>query len=154
MHYFEAPALSYSCSRPSVFLAGGITGCPLWQMQAVQLLEHKDIDIFNPRRLNFPMDDPNAALEQITWERHCLHQAKTILFWFCKETTQPIVLFELGYHLARSKFINGFRTGADKKICIGIEPGYAREQDVRIQTQLVYPKFVFATNLPDLCAMV
>ena len=27
-----------------------------------------DLVVFNPKRENFPIDDPNAAYEQIAWE--------------------------------------------------------------------------------------
>ena len=57
---------------------------------------------------------------------------------------------ELGYHLART----AYSVLPGLAIRIGIEPGYAREQDVRIQTLLVYPQFKFATSLSELCSMV
>lgn len=53
------------------FLAGGITGCKDWQKQVIDYLENQpDTDnlvIFNPRRENFPINDPSAAEEQIKW---------------------------------------------------------------------------------------
>lgn len=59
------------------FLAGGITNCPDWQSEVIENLQKYDqkyqneldsLVIFNPRRPNFPIDDPNASLQQITWE--------------------------------------------------------------------------------------
>lgn len=59
------------------FLAGGITGCQDWQQTVISQLEEydrnnnnilSDLVVFNPRRKNFPIDDPAASLEQIKWE--------------------------------------------------------------------------------------
>lgn len=56
-----------------VFLAGGITNCPNWQWNVIKLLkdavnDYPNLVILNPRRDNFPIDDPNASEEQITWD--------------------------------------------------------------------------------------
>jgi hypothetical protein len=108
----------------SLFLAGGITGCPEWQTEMIQHLQETNLYIYNPRRTNFPIHDPTAAVAQIAWEHHHLKRAHAISFWFCKETIQPIVLFELG------------KWYQHKKIFIGMDPEYPRRQDVEIQTQL------------------
>jgi hypothetical protein len=116
-----------------VFLAGGITGCPDWQAKAIQLIRQnatRDIVLYNPRRPNFPIDDPSAAPQQIEWEFKALNHADTILFWFCKEAIQPIALYELGRHAYR------FSKGHFSNLLVGVEPGYPREQDVRIQLDL------------------
>jgi hypothetical protein len=154
VRYLEAPRI-YGCGAvpsPLVFLAGGITGCPDWQKEARAALEKHDgtgeplwpCAILNPRREDFPMHDPDAAEEQITWEYQALRDADIILFWFCKETVQPIVLFELGATMERHYYQDEDdeldtapekRWGGDKLV-IGIEPGYAREQDVRVQVAL------------------
>jgi hypothetical protein len=128
------PAFSFN----SIFLAGGITNCPDWQQDMVKLLEDTNATIFNPRRANFPIEDPNAALEQITWEHKALRDANEILFWFPRETICPIVLYELG---AWSK--------TDKPIYVGVHPDYERRQDVEIQTKLVRPdvKIVYALDI-------
>src|SRR5438132_145293 len=80
----------------SVFLAGGITGCPDWQTDMVSLLAGSPVVVLNPRRKNFPIGDPNAAQEQIAWEYRHLRKADRILFWFSAATLNPIVLYELG----------------------------------------------------------
>jgi hypothetical protein len=52
MIYIEAPN-SYqpaSGDGPSVFLAGGITGCPDWQRDARALLDAAPVVVLNPRR--------------------------------------------------------------------------------------------------------
>jgi len=62
----------------SVFLAGGITNCHDWQSDVIAFLQKYNVDdlhsrldklvIYNPRRPNFPIDDPSTAQEQIEWE--------------------------------------------------------------------------------------
>jgi hypothetical protein len=135
--YVEAPN-RYSngpeMSHPMVFLAGGITNCPDWQQDVRKILGDLDLPEFylvNPRRDNFPIHDPNAALEQITWEFHALNQSNIFSMWFSNaESDQPICMYELGRHLVR------FGDGMIDYVCIGVEPGYRRSQDVAIQTQL------------------
>jgi len=117
---------------PTVFLAGGITACPEWQTELVKLLSDELITLVNPRRKNFPMDDPNAAKEQITWEFHRLNQCDIFSMWFCNtpSSDQPICMYELGRHLV-------LHQSHPETIVIGIEPGYKRAQDVMIQSGLV-----------------
>lgn len=114
----------------TLFFAGGITNCPNWQKELLDLLapqlKDNNLTIFNPRRENFPIDDPNAAEEQITWEHNFLRKANAISFWFPKETMCPIVLYELGAW-----------SMTKKPLFIGCHPDYERRQDVEIQTQLV-----------------
>ena len=126
----EIDLTTLKTERHSVFLAGGITNCPDWQQEVVKGLSDLPIIIFNPRRANFPINDPNAALEQITWEYNKLNRCDLICYWFAKETVQPIVLFELG------RFVHSL-----KPIIIGIHPEYPRIQDVKIQTRLARPAF-------------
>jgi hypothetical protein len=130
----EAPNVVNAYRAKQLFLAGGITGCPDWQAQMIQMLSDLPITILNPRRQNFPINDPTAAPEQIAWEYRALnHCSDVILFWFCKETENPIVLYELGYQMGFKQHANG------PKIFVGIEPGYKRKLDVEIQTKLAGP---------------
>jgi len=116
---------------PSVFLAGGITDCPWWQDEVIEKLKDTDAFIYNPRRKNFPIDDPNAAKEQITWEFKALESCDIFTMWFCAgKSDQPICMYELGRNVALMEY-------SPENIVIGIEPGYRREQDVRIQVGLV-----------------
>ena len=78
--------------------------------------------------------DPDAAKDQIAWEYNALRLADIVSFWFCKETIQPIVLYELGATLMRSMEPDG------PKVVIGMEHGYPRAQDVEIQTKLALGK--------------
>jgi hypothetical protein len=121
-----------------IFLAGGITDCPNWQMVVVKALWDLPIFLYNPRRNNFPIHDPNAALEQITWECHYLNKSDVITFWFAKETLQPIVLFELG------KMCMTY-----KQLLIGIHPEYPRKKDVEIQLSLTSANYSIVYSLED-----
>lgn len=149
MRYFEAPQ-EYTTGQKAVFLAGGITDCPDWQQEVVKTLGHMAVDLLNPRRANFPIHDPSAAEAQIKWEFEHLRRADAILFWFCKETMCPIVLYELGCH---SVLVDS-RTGLPKTIFVGVEPNYPREQDVLIQTRLTRPAVRVVHSINALCAQV
>lgn len=130
-----------------VFLAGGITGCPEWQATAIQQIQEKttrNTVLFNPRRPKSPQENPSMAQEQIEWEFKALNTADTILFWFCKETVQPIALYELGRHAYRHSTRRRPST-----LLVGVEPGYPREQDVRIQLELACRQTPFS-KLEDL----
>jgi len=144
MIYIEAvSAYNRSFLEDSIFLAGGITDCPNWQREMVQLLRETDLTLLNPRRQNFPIGDPSAALEQITWEYNALRDAKSILFWFPRETICPIVLYELGAW-----------SMTKKPIYVGTHPEYQRRQDVEIQTKLVRPGVKIARSLEGLARQV
>lgn len=124
-----------------LFLAGGITNCPDWQKIVIE--ELKDVPyltIYNPRRANFPIDDPDAAKEQITWEYKHLSDSDIILFWFSRGSLNPIVLYELGKYGTSSK----------RPIVIGLDPKYERKQDVEIQTKLARPEVKITYSLYDL----
>ena len=139
-----------------VFLGGGITGCWDWQTRAVTLLNLKyaaaqtaakrplrDLVILNPRRASFPMDDVNAAREQIAWEHENLHKADVHAFFFAStsQSEQPITLFEYGYWLGQPK----------SELVVGIEPGFLRRQDVEIQTVLERDDVVIHDTLDAVC---
>lgn len=145
MEYIEAP-IHYWPKRGdlSVFLAGGITGCPDWQQEMRHLLGQTRLHVLNPRRADFPIGDPDAAMEQITWEHDHLRQASGILFWFPCETLCPIVLYELG----------AWSMALGTPIFVGVHPDYVRLQDVRIQTHLIRPEVHIAADLEALADQV
>ena len=127
-----------------VFMAGGITGCPQWAAEMVELLSDVDgLVLMNPRRAEFPIDDPDAALEQVTWEHDHLRMADAILFWFPCETLCPIVLYELGAW-----------SMTKKALWVGVHPDYARRLDVEIQTQLARPDVQVVYSLEALAAQI
>jgi hypothetical protein len=127
----------------TIFCAGGITGCPDWQAVMMKDLAGTDLVVFNPRRPDFDVKDPNASLIQIRWEHDHLREADAILFWFPHETLCPIVLYELGAW-----------SMTDKKIFVGVDPGYKRLQDVIIQTELARPEVVVVSSLGALADQV
>lgn len=124
-----------------VFLAGGISNCPDWQ--SILIDDIKDIahlTIYNPRRKNFPIGDPNAAEEQITWEFNHLRDADIVIFWFSRGSLNPIVLYELGM----------WGNSNNRLVIVGIDSQYERKQDVVIQTQLARPDVVLADSLEEI----
>ena len=123
----EAPVY-YEGRESTLFLAGGITGCLDWQAQAAQMLEDTPWVVFNPRRKDFPINDPGAAYEQIRWEYDHLLRATAILFWFSPGQIQPIALFELG----RWSFTS-------KPLFVGRDPDYPRRRDVDCQLVFARP---------------
>jgi hypothetical protein len=126
MNYVECPQTA--ATSPSLFLAGGITGCPNWQAIVVEQLQDTPLTLFNPRRGQFPIHDPTASEVQIRWEYDHLRKADAILFWFPWETLCPIVLYELGAW-----------SMTNKPLFVGVHPHYQRHRDVQIQTALVRP---------------
>ena len=142
----EAPNETNSFNKNNqLFLAGGITNCPQWQNEIIKLLEKENnLTIYNPRRANFPIDDPDAAEEQITWEYNHLKNADIILFWFSNGSLNPIVLLELGK----------WGLSSTKPIFIGIDKGYERTQDVEIQTKLARPDIEIVYSLKGLANQV
>ena len=134
----KAPDCPVYSDLPSIFLAGGITGCPDWQNKVSRWLHGHDVMVLNPRRDNFPLDDPSAAYDQIKWERTYLRNANVILFWFCAEAIQPIALFELGHW-----------SSTHKPLSVGCDPCYPRANDVIIQLGLARPDFTIHHNLED-----
>jgi hypothetical protein len=129
----EAPNEVYSVKNHNnfkLFLAGGITNCPDWQTYVInELKDVPDLTIYNPRRKNFPINDPKASEEQIMWEFNHLRDADIIIFWFSRGSLNPIVLYELGM----------WANSRDTIFILGIDPEYERKQDVIIQTQLARP---------------
>lgn len=144
MVYIESPQqYSPADGALSVFLAGGITGCPDWQSTMVALLADTPLIVFNPRRAKFPMHDPSAAQAQIVWEYQYLRVVNMILFWFPCDTLCPIVLYELGAW-----------SMTKKPLLIGMHPDYQRRQDVEIQTRLARPGMCLFYSLDDLARAV
>lgn len=128
----------------TIFLAGGITNCWEWQDKAIELLNEKNLDnlvIFNPRRKDFPINDPNAAEEQIKWEFNMLEQCDIFSMYFCAgESDQPICMYELGRNICRMQM--RFPTNLEMRLAITVEKGYKRETDIRVQTSLATLGFV------------
>jgi hypothetical protein len=145
MKLIEAPDPSFGAlGEPDLFLAGGITGCPDWQAEMAGLLAGTCLTVYNPRRKNFPIHDPNAAKAQIEWEYLRLDCASMVLFWFARGSLNPIVLYELGM----------WGNSRVRPIFVGCDPHYERTQDVLIQTGLARPEVRVAPSLLDLAEQV
>jgi hypothetical protein len=127
----------------SVFLAGGITGCPDWQQEIASLLKDTDLLVLNPRRKEFPMNDDQAARIQIKWEYQHLRAADAILFWFPKESVCPIALYELGAW-----------SMTNKTIFVGVHPDYERRLDIEIQIGLRKPGVGIVYSLSELADQI
>ena len=123
--------------RPSLFLAGGITGCEVWQSKMIEAMKNDPVIIYNPRRKHFDITNPSAAEVQIAWEFDKLLKATAVSFWFSLGTSNPIVLYELGMW---------GNSREDRPIIIGMDDGYVRKQDVIIQTALARPEVPVFTN--------
>jgi len=152
----EAPN-NTKCSHTAlcIFLAGGIVSCPDWQQDLIDKISssqyvndlddlYGDIILFNPRRKNFPIDDPTATETQITWEFNKLAFADIIIFWFSAGSINPIVLYELG------KWGNS----SNRNIIIGVHPDYERKEDVIIQTKLARPDLTVVFSLDEIVDLI
>jgi hypothetical protein len=151
LEIIEAVNESKENNQIKLFLAGGITNCPDWQKEIIEKLENnkqplgtsggmlQNVTVFNPRRENFPIDDPNASNEQITWEYKKLRESDIIAFWFSEGSLNPIVLYEYGKH----------GTSQPTKIVVGCHTDYSRKSDVEIQTKLSRPEQKIFYDLGD-----
>lgn len=122
-----------------IFLAGGIQKCREWQKELIDMFKHLNIDtdiyLINPRRDNFPIDDPNATEEQITWEFDMLEECDFFTMFFDNsDSDQPICFYELGRNIERMK--QKFHKIWQNNIIITCDKNFKRVQDVVIQTKL------------------
>jgi Arc/MetJ-type ribon-helix-helix transcriptional regulator len=152
MDYVEAlNEITEDHPKPYVFLGGGITDCPDWQAQVVEML--KDFPhgtLINPRQSQFDMEDPQGGLKQISWEFDKIWEKCAIFtMWFCKETIGPICLFELGSALGRQRVVNQIfaQRFAFAAIIVGGDPEYSRKLDVEVQTALALGEEIGSTPL-------
>lgn len=127
----------------SVFLAGGITGCPDWQTDMVDLLASTDFTLLNPRREKFDITNTKLSDQQIEWEFDHLYIADAVLFWFPCETLCPISLYELGSCAS-----------LPMQIFVGCHPDYARKFDVIKQLSLARPEIIVAGTLQELADQI
>lgn len=90
----------------SIFLAGTIDNGDSddWQAEITELLKDYDVDIYNPRRLEWNSDleqskDCPEFREQVEWELDALTNAHMIIMYLAPNSKSPISLLELGlYH--------------------------------------------------------
>ena len=128
----------------SIFLAGGIMETKYdWQQEMTDRLSDTNLVVLNPRRNDFPKEDPYATTHQIKWEYDHLRKADMILFWFPAEAPCMTSLFELGTW-----------SYSDKPLFVGIEPGYIKRGGMIKQLALVRPDMPVVSNLEDLELMI
>jgi len=130
-------------TNPDLFLAGGISNCPLWQDEIIGLLEDLDITVTNPRRNELITLEGEIARVQISWEFEALELSGAILFWFPKETLCPITLLELGKMMMK-----------DKPLFVGVHPEYKRAFDVEFQLSLERPEVKVVNSIHELVQQV
>src|SRR5690349_4297451 len=74
INYIECPTIFEDEKKEivSIFLGGGISGCPDWQSSLRKLIhneqELQDIVLINPRRAKFDVNDETLSGGQIKWE--------------------------------------------------------------------------------------
>lgn len=166
MKIITAPEIYKNNNNITCFLAGGITNCPNWQDEVIKNIKEyssnmgidlKYLDIYNPRRVNFPIDNPSAAQEQIEWEFKYLEECNIFSMYFCNAPSdQPICMYELGRNIFKIK--NEYMGTWEHRIIVSVEKGYKREQDVLIQTKLatnnIIKPFSYATPVSHAMAIV
>lgn len=139
MKYVQCPDIfmpeSIDDYSKTLFLGGGISNCPVWQDEAVELLKNSDFIVVNPRRKNFDISNKSLTVEQIRWEYYHLRVCEWKMFWFPKNTLCPITLLELGKNIE------------SKNLYIGVENGYKKAIDVLEQTSLCNKGFVLVHDL-------
>ena len=130
--------------RTSVFMAGGITGCPDWQKDIAKMLDHTQLVLYNPRREHFDVSNSNLTKEQIFWEFEHLKAANIVSFWFPPDTLCPITLYELGAHTQ----------DYTKPLLVGVHPLYKRRIDIEEQTKHARPDIRIVYSLEDLAEQI
>ena len=103
-----------------------------------------DIYLMNPRRPNFPINDPSAADVQIKWEIDMLEKCDIFMLEKCDifsmyfantlESDQSICFYELGRNIERMK--KRFPFDWWERIVVTCEKGFRRWKDVDVQTSL------------------
>ena len=134
--------VDFSPNSIKVFLAGGIQKCPMWQdrviknFTSIEMKSNIDIYLINPRRPNFPINDPSAADVQIKWEFDMLERCDIFSMYFANtlESDQPICFYELGRNIERMK--KRFPFDWWERIVVTCEKGFRRWKDVDVQTSL------------------
>lgn len=143
MKLITAPNHYRSDQEISLFLGGGITNCPNWQNDIIEGLSDADCVLYNPRRENFDISNPEESDIQIEWEHQYLSYSTAIMFWFPEETLCPITLYELGKYTSTCRYV-----------FVGCHPNYARKFDVVKQLSLSRPDINVVFSLDDLANQI
>ena len=134
------------------FLAGGITNCWEWQDAVINTLRYYDTEkliVANPRRPNFPINDPKAAAQQIAWEFYWLERCDIFSMYFVasEQSDQPICMYELGRNVMAMQ--HRFPESYKNRIVLSCEDGYRREADVKAQMNLALGRRVIISTTPE-----
>ncbi len=144
MKYIESPQIYKPFNgEKSLFIAGGISGCEIWQDDFVKVLSDTDLILINPRRKDYDFKNPALEFEQIQWEYNHLQMVDATSFWFPPQTLCPIALFELGK-----------KSVIDKPLFIGVHPDYLRKRDIEFQISLERPDVKIVHTLEDLAKQI
>jgi len=130
--YIQAPDDVRQGTLPQrIFLAGGISNCPVWQDEIINLIDTDKHDVINPRRKNNFESYGDIAAEQIAWEHDAFTVINACVFWFPHETLCPVTLLEIGKQLSYIGQYNVIRP-----LIVGWHPEYKRAFDLEQQISL------------------
>lgn len=148
MRYIEAlEVYEPQPGERSLFLAGGITGCPDWSVKYRSYFEDTDLVLLNPRR-ELVKDmakwlGEKEGQKQIDWEHAHLRKASAVSFWFPAEGKCIISMYELGAALERTR-----------PVFVGVHPLYWKQRSVVYQTYKQRPEVEVVGNLRALANQV
>jgi Nucleoside 2-deoxyribosyltransferase like len=138
MQVIVAPDMSQPIYPTTLFLGGGISGCPNWQEYVITKLSGYQLTIWNPRRKTFQMNDRDAAQIQTDWEIDRLRIADINAYWFSSGTLNPIALVEIGESFALRE-----------RIVLGMDQEYARKWDLEFRMDKYLPWEAISYTLDD-----
>ena len=144
--YVEAPNRpALPANLRKLFVGGAIPGSTDWQALVTRQVQASGLSVavFNPRRADFPADQPGAVAEQVAWEHDHLHAVDVTLFWFPAMPdgiVAPTTLFELGMAL-----------GEHRRIVVGASTWYPR-RDILEHQLAHHPHVVLHLSLDDTVA--
>ncbi len=133
----------------SLFLAGGISGAPIWKPDLIGALQATELNLLDPHRADYGALAWDDLREQIRWEHDGLRGASAISFWFPAGAPCSISLYELGSWLHWRD-----ENGDDKPIFVGVENDYAQRPNVILQTELERPDIEVVSSLDALATQI
>lgn len=148
------PPTYLEVSGPLIFLAGPIQGAPLWQTEAINLIQSlaPEIHIANPRREYLPGEFEYSV--QVDWESHYLRRAAAngvILFWLAREAEHrcdrsyaQTTRFELAEWKVRHE-----RDGV--RLVVGIDEGFTGARYIRHRFGQDCPAVPITSTLAEAC---
>lgn len=132
MAQVHQPPLGWSMNpeKPAVFLAGSIEmgAAEEWQSKVIAALDDLDIDIYNPRRVDWDSSweqsiECQQFVDQVTWELNALEVATIVFMYLQPGTKSPVSLLELGL------------SAPDTDMVVCCPPGFWRKGNVDIVCQ-------------------